>query len=306
MSYTHPRSGRWSRAMAPLLLSILATSVLGSSFASAAGEPAPMVLQNVTLEDVVNNRRGICNGGFTHVIKTASSASNVRNYLNAAQTCGLKVIFHFPETVNHSTGTVYPSRVASWVGLAKGHPAFFGSLTVKEPSWNRISAAEIRSLYWAFRKADPAHPVLAIFGDIPHFNGTANQYSKGMADIAIFDWYPVETASGGCSRSGSSYIANGPKWFGRIRTVLASESPNTVPWLMVQTHKYLAPSCHKKQLPTEAQLRRQVRDGLTYLKAAGIAFHVFQNTNYDSDQRRHPSMLNWMRTIANQVHAGTF
>ena len=303
----NPRSGRWPRAVAPLFLAILAATTLGSATVAAAGpEPAPMVLQNVSLADIVANKRGICNGGFTHVIKNGAGANNVKNYLNAAQTCGLKVILHFPETVNHTTGTVYPAKVAYWVGLVKAHPNLYGYLTVKEPSWNRISAAEIRSLYAAFKKADPGHPVVAIFGDIPHFNLSANPYSSGMANIAIFDWYPVETANGGCSRSGTSYITTGPKWYGRIRAVLAAESPRTVPWLMIQTHKYLAPTCHKKQLPTEAQLRRQVSDGLTYLKATGIAFHVFENTNYDMDQRRHTYMLRWMRTIANQVHAGTF
>ena len=75
---------------------------------------------------------------------------------------------------------------------------------------------------------------------------------------------------------------------------------------MVQTHKNLAPSCHKKQGPTEALLRRQVRDGFRYLGATGIAFHTWSNTTYARDQRRSPMTVGWMRTIANQVHAGTF
>ena len=45
-----------------------------------------------------------------------------------------------------------------------------------------------------------------------------------------------------------------------------AKTPGMPIWLMVQTHKYLGPTCHKKQRPTEAQLRRQVRRGITYAK----------------------------------------
>ena len=81
-----------------------------------------------------------------------------------------------------------------WVNIVKNHPALFAYLTVKEPSWNRLSVTEIRSIYSAFHKADPTHPVIAIFGDIPHFNMTGNKWGTGMADILMVDWYPVETA----------------------------------------------------------------------------------------------------------------
>jgi hypothetical protein len=265
-----------------------------------------MVLQNVSLEDIVNNKLGICNGSFTHVMKSAAGPTNARNYLNAAQRCGLKVIFSFPETVNYSLGRVYPTRVAYWVNLVKNHPALYGYLTVKEPSWNHISAPEIRSLYTAFHRADPNHPVIALFGDIPHFNGTANPWTVGMADILAVDWYPIETSSGGCSRTGRVYISYGSKWFGKIKAVLAAETPGTPAWLMVQTHKNLAPSCHKKQLPTDSLLRRQIREGFQYLGATGIAFHTWANTNYTMDERRNPTMVSQMKTISNEVHAGTF
>ena len=86
-----------------------------------------MVLQNVTLADIVANKRGICNGGFTHVMKNAAGPNNAVNYLNAAQRCGLKVIFAFPDTVNHSSGKVYPSRVAKWVKVVKDHPPCTGT-----------------------------------------------------------------------------------------------------------------------------------------------------------------------------------
>jgi hypothetical protein len=267
----------------------------------------PMVLQNVTLSDIVTNRGGICHSTFTHVIKNFSGASNLRNYLAAAETCGLKVIAVFSSTVDYATGKVYPSRVAAWVNLAKGSPALWGYLTVKEPSWNRISASEIRSLYHAFKVADPDHPVLALFGDIPHFGGTTNPYTAGMADVVMVDWYPIETSRSGCSTSGSVYISGGSKWYStKVRPIVAAKTPGVPIWVMVQTHKNLAPSCHKKQQPTLAQLQREVREAFVYAGATGIAFHTFQNDGYTLDERRSPKMLSWMKSIGTAVAAATF
>ena len=307
MNFISRRTFSVQRPAGLALLAVMAATLLGAGNAVAYGtDQTPMVLQNVSLEDIVANKNGICNGGFTHVMKSAAGPNNAVNYLNAAQRCGLKVIMSFPETVNHSLGRVYPSRVPYWVNLVKNHPNLFGYLTVKEPSWNRLSVTEIRSIYSAFHKADPNHPVLAIFGDIPHFNQPGNRWGTGMADILIVDWYPVETANNGCSRTGTHYIGTGPKHFTNVAATVARKTPGTPVWLMAQTHKNLSPSCHKKQGPTEALLRRQVSDAFRYLGATGIAFHTWSNTNYARDERRSPTTVGWMRTIANEVHAGTF
>jgi hypothetical protein len=296
-----------TRSVAFALLAVMAVTILGAGGAAAVEtSPFPMVLQNVSLQDIVSNKRGICNGGFTQVMKSAAGPNNARNYLNAAQKCGLKVIMAFPTTVNYTTGRVYPSRVPYWVNLVKNHPALYGYLSVKEPSWNHINVTEIRSLYAAYHKADPLHPVIAIFGDIPHFGLKGNRWGSGMANILVVDWYPVETSRAGCSRTGTTYVANGPKWFTKVRATVARVTPGTPIWLMAQTHKNLGPSCHKKQLPTEALLRRQVHEAIRYLGASGVAFHTWTNTGYSMDERRSPTMITWMRTIANQVHAGTF
>ena len=289
------------------LLAVMAATLLGAgSVVAAEGDPMPMVLQNVSLSDVSTNYGGICNGGFNIVMKSASGPNNAVNYLNAAQRCGLKVIMSFPATVNHELGRVYPSKVPYWVNLVKNHPALYGYLTVKEPSWNGLNPTEIRSIYSAYHKADPTHPVVAIFGDIPHFNMVGNRWGPGMADILVVDWYPVETSNNGCSRTGTHYITTGPKHFTRVRSIVATKTPGTPVWLMAQTHKNLNPSCHKKQGPTELLLRRQVREALRYLGATGIAFHTWSNANYQRDERRSAATVRWMRTIANQVHAGTF
>jgi len=287
---------------------VMGVSILGvANVAAVAPDPTtPMVLQNVPLADVLNNYNGICNGGFTHVMKTASGPNNAVNYLNAAQACGLKVIMAFPNVVDYSAGRVYPSRVPYWVNLVKNHPALFGYLSVKEPSWNHISGSEIRSLYSAFHAADPSHPVVAIFGDIPHFNQSVNPWTGGMANILVVDWYPVETSNSGCSRTGTHYVSTGPKHFANVRAVINRETPTKQIWLMAQTHKNLSPTCHKKQGPTESLLRRQVREAFTYLRATGIAFHTWSNTNYQRDERRSPTTVGWMRRIANEVHGGTF
>jgi hypothetical protein len=267
----------------------------------------PMILHSVSLADITSNRGHICHSTFTHVIKTFSTISNTRNYLTAAATCGLKVIAFFSSTVNYTTGTVYPSRVAAWVNIAKGYPALWGYLTVKEPSWNRISASEIRSLYHAFRVADPSHPVMALFGDIPHFGSTANPYTAGMANVVMVDWYPIETSRSGCSLSGTTYITYGPKWYStKVRPTVAAKTPGVPIWVMVQTHKTLAPTCHKKQLPTLSLLQREVREAFTYAGATGIAFHMWDNTSYTMDDRRNPTMISWMKSIAASVAAGTF
>ncbi|MEO6208190.1 MAG: hypothetical protein ABIP77_09585 [Candidatus Limnocylindrales bacterium] len=289
---------------AVLLITMIGTTTVAAATTTDAS--TPMVLQNVPLEDIVNNRLGICDGNFTHVIKNAAGPNNVRKYLNAAQTCGLQVIFTFPETVNYVNGSVNPSRVAYWVNLVKGHPALFGYLSVKEPSWHGITVAEIRSLYSAFRLADPTHPVIALLGDTPNFDSAQKPWRVGMADILAVAWYPVETAGGGCSSSGTSYVSTGPKNLTAVRDIVARKTPGTPIWMMAQTHKNLAPNCHRKQLPTQTLLRRQVREAFTYLGATGMAFHTWTNTNYAMDLRRNPTMVSWLKTIAAEVHAGSF
>jgi hypothetical protein len=264
----------------------------------------PIILHNVTPDDLAINKNGVCSGHFTHVIRNVLGVSNATNYLNAAQRCGLKAILYFSQTV--SGGTVYPSRVAPLVNAVKNHPALFGYLSVKEPSWVGITGAEIRSMYRAFHAADPNHPVVALFGDVPHFGMSANPYTAGMANIVLLDWYPVETANGGRSTTGTSYVAGAPTFYKRIRSYVAATTPGTPIWLMVQTFKYLTPTYHKKQRPSATLLFRQVREGIAYLGAQGLSFHTWTNTGYNIDQRRDPQMVSWMNTLAGQIQAGTF
>ena len=297
-----------ARLAAGLIATSLIMSVLGATSASAVttySTETPMILVNVPPEDLLANTRGVCDGSFDIVFRNVGTTTGARAYLDAAQRCGLKVVFFFSTTT--SGGTVYPARVAAWVRAVKDHPALYGYLSVKEPSWIGINRYEIRALYAAFKKADPGHPVIALFGDIPHFGGTANPYTAGMADIVMVDWYPVETARSGCSSSGTTYNPYGPKWFKtKVRPTVAARTPGVPIWVMVQTHKYLAPSCHKKQRPSWTLLTRQVREALTYAGAQGIAFHTFRNVNYNMDQRRDAQMVSWMKTLSSQISGGTF
>ena len=305
----NPVRSRLSRKLA-LAASVagLALASLGATTTSAAmtySTSMPLILHNVPPEDLLANTRGVCNGSFNIVIRNVSGAAGALRYLDAAQKCGLKAVLFFSTTT--SGGTVYPSRVGPLVRAVKNHPALYGYLSVKEPSWIGISGTEIRSLYAAFKAADPAHPVVALFGDIPHFGDTRNPYTTRMADIVMVDWYPVETASGGCSSSGTTYVTYGPKWYStKVYPKVHAVTPKAPIWVMVQTHKYLAPSCHKKQRPTEALLQRQVRDAITYAHAAGIAYHTFRNTNYTLDQYRDGTMVTWMKRITTAIRAGTF
>lgn len=292
-----------------ILLSGLAWATRPAAVQAVTAYPtdAPMMLQNVPWQDLRYNRHGICNGAFTHVIKNIPASATLTspvNYLNEAQACGVKVIFHFSATI--SGGTVYPSRVARWANTVENHPNLDGYLTVKEPSWSGINASEIRSLYRAFKAADPNHTVYALFGDIPHFGDSVNPYGVGMADVVMVDWYPVETASNGCSRTGTYYQPAGTKWFAKVRRVVNTKTPGKAVYAMVQTHKYLAPRCHKKQLPTKSRLWRQVREAFTYGSVKGVAFHTWSNTSYNMDQVRNPTMVGWMKELSGLVRAGTF
>ena len=275
-----------------------ADAVVGPAYPTDAS----LGLQEVPVWDLEQNTNGICASGATQVIKNAAGTFNAVNYLDKAQACGLKVIFAFPETVSYATGAVYPARVAAWVEKVRDHPATFGYLSVKEPSWSRIGVSEIRSMYRAFKAADPAKPVIALFGDMPGFGTTRNLYTAGMANIVMFNWYPVETTTG----TNTIYLPGATRWFPRAKSIVAKVTPKTPVWLMIQTHKYLAPATHKKQRPSPTTLARQVRDGFTLLGARGIAFHTWRNANYTRDQLRDPQMIGWMTTLFTQVKAGTF
>lgn len=298
-----------SRLAAGLVAASLVMGALGVTGVSAAtpySTDAPMILQNVPPEDLLANTRGVCNGDFDIVIRNTGATAGALHYLDAAQACGLKAVLFFSTTTT-AGGTVYPSRVGPFVNAVKNHPALYGYLSVKEPSWVGVNRYEIRALYSAFKKADPDHPVVALFGDIPHFGDSRNPYTAGMADIVMVNWYPVETARSGCSSSGTSYVPYGPKWYKtKVRPTVAARTPGVPIWVMVQTHKYLAPTCHKKQRPNWTLLTRQVREAFTYAGAQGIAFHTFRNVNYNMDQRRDAQMVSWMKSISLQVSSGTF
>jgi hypothetical protein len=284
---------------------LVAGSIAGAGSAAAAtpySPTTPMILSGPSPEDLAANKNGVCSGNFTHVIRNVGGAVGAKIYLDAAAKCDLKVILFFSTTADHTRGLVYPSRVAALVDEVKDHPALFGYLSVKEPSWVGISATEIKSLYNAYRAADPGHPVIGMWGDVPHFGQAVNPYTAGMADIMMVDWYPVETTTG----RNTTYLATGPTYYKRIRAFVAARTPGVPVWLMVQTHKYLRPATHKKQRPSQALLARQVREGFIYLGATGIAFHTWSNVNYSMDQRRDPTMVSWMNDIATRVQAGTF
>src|SRR4029078_4599940 len=62
------------------MLAVLAATLLGAGTAVASvGDPMPMVLQNISLSDISTNYGGICNGGFTTVMKSASGPNNAVN-----------------------------------------------------------------------------------------------------------------------------------------------------------------------------------------------------------------------------------
>jgi hypothetical protein len=213
------------------------------------------------------------------LVKAFSPSMNPVTYLNEAAKYHQRVLVYFTDTVDYAAGTINTSVIPSWVSKVKNHPALYGYLSVKEPSWNGISLAEMRSLYQAYKGADPARPVVALLGDTPHFGSSANPWASGVANVLWVDWYPVTYSRG--------YIGAASVNFPKIRNYVAATTPGTPIWLMVQGHAYPAGDQRK---PTAAELRRQVSDGFRYLGAAGIAFYTWKNPLYSSDFARNPDL----------------
>jgi hypothetical protein len=216
---------------------------------------------------------------------TQTPAPVVR-YLDEAAKYRQRVLLYFVDTVNYSAGTINTSVIPGWVAKVKNHPALYGYLSVKEPSWNRISLAEMRSLYQAYKSADPSHPVVALLGDTPHFGTSANPWATGVANVLWVDWYPVTIRRG--------YLGAASVNFPKIKSYVAATTPGTPIWLMVQGHGYPAGDL---RTPTAAELRRQVSDGFRYLGAAGIAFYTWKNPLYSSDFARNPALWDVARSL---------
>jgi len=216
---------------------------------------------------------------------TQTPAPVVR-YLDEAAKYRQRVLLYFVDTVNYSAGTINTSVIPGWVAKVTNHPALYGYLSVKEPSWNRISLAELRSLYQAYKNADANHPVVALLGDTPHFGTSANPWASGVANVLWVDWYPVTIRRG--------YLGAASVNFPKIKSYVAATTPGTPIWLMVQGHGYAAGDL---RTPTAAELRRQVSDGFRYLGAAGIAFYTWKNPLYSSDFARNPALWDVARSL---------
>ena len=234
--------------------------------------------------------------GSNYLIKSFSPGMSPVAYLNQASARGWKVILYFNSTVDYSAGVVYPSRVASWINQVKGHPALAGYLTVKEPSWNRISVSEMRSLRNAFRAADPdpSHRIFADFGDSPHFGTTANPWATGIADVLIMNWYPVRISKG--------YIPDAVKWFPRVRRIVDSVTPNTDLWIMAQT---FGASRFDQRMPTAAELEREVGEAIRFARAEGLAFHTWRNSLYPYVLGSSSTLRTRLASIISRTRAGT-
>jgi hypothetical protein len=270
------------------LVALAAALVLGAGMVvrfpqpAAAAAPTGYAAWEVPLGDIA----GLGSPRPKLLVKAFSPANSPVAYLDEAARHGQQVLVYFTETVDYAAGTVRTSVIPARVSSVKNHPALYGYLSVKEPSWNRISLAEMRSLYTAYRKADTGHPVVALLGDTPHFGTSANPWGPGVANVLWVDWYPVTYSRG--------YIGTASTNFPKVKAYVAATTPGTPIWLMVQGHGYKAGD---KRTPTAAELRRQVADGLAYLGAAGIAFYTWRNPLYDSDFSRNPSLWATARSM---------
>lgn len=278
------------RAIAIVLLAALAAVV--ASPLPAAATPgilargpgfAAWEVQEADIGHLGSPQPGLLVKAFSWSTKTVKP---IVTYLDKAALNHQKVLVYFVDTVNYSTGVVYPAKIAKWVALVKTHPALYGYLSVKEPAVNHVTVTEMRSLYNAYKAADPNHPVVALLGDTPNFGTTKNPWSSGIANVLWVDWYPVTYSRG--------YIGTATTNFPKIKNYVAAYTPGTPIWLMVQGHRYVKGD---QRTPSPAELRRQVSDGFKYLGAAGIAFYTWQNPLYQNDFQRNPALWAVARSL---------
>ena len=268
-------------------VAVAATAIIALAAPVSAGTPGVVPARQYAAWEVgVADIAKLGSPRTNILVKAFSPGMNPVPYLDEAARFGQKVLFYFTDTVNYSAGTIRTSVIPGWVAKVKAHPATYGYLSVKEPSWNRISLSEMRSLYGAYRTADPKHPVVALLGDTPNFGTSQNPWGTGVANVLWVDWYPVTYSRG--------YIGTAPANFPKIRSYVAATTPGTPIWLMVQGHGNRAGD---KRTPTPAELTRQVDDGFRYLGAAGIAFYTWRNPLYDSDFVRNPKLWQAARSL---------
>ena len=268
-------------------------SVAASATTALPYNPAmPFALWEVGLDQIATAPKL----GSDYLIKSFSPGMNPIPYLNTAAARGWKVVLYFNSTVDYVKGVVYPTRVAAWVNQVKNHAALAGYLTVKEPSWNGISVAEMRSLRNAFRAADAnsAHRIFADFGDSPHFGTTANPWATGIADVLIMNWYPVRISKG--------YVPDAVKWFPRVRSIVNSVTPGTKLWVMAQT---FGASSFDQRMPTASELERQVGEAIRFAKVDGLAFHTWKNTLYQYVLGTSSTLQTRLASIITRTRAGT-
>jgi hypothetical protein len=232
--------------------------------------------------------------GTKVLVKAFTTDFTIVRYLNTADSLGLKVVVYFNNTVDYAKGLVYPERVAAWAGKIGDHPALYGYLSIKEPSWNGVTLTEMQALYSAYKAADPDTQVIALLGDTPNFGKTQNPWAAGVADMLWVNWYPVT-----CTRG---YYTSASTNFPKIRAMVDSVTPGTDIWLMVQGHEYRKGN---KCSPTKLQLTRQVKGGFKYLNADGILFYTWNNALFDRDLKRNPDLIVRMNYIIRQVRALT-
>ena len=129
----------------------------------------------------------------------------------------------------------------------------------------------------------------------PALRHLENPWTPGMAEILWVDWYPVTFSRG--------YIGTASTHFPKVRAYVNRVTPGTPIWLSTQGHEY-KPGDRRR--PSASELERQVRDGLSYLKADGIVFYTYHNPLYGLDLERNGSLWSTARSIVSRQRAGTF
>ena len=153
-------------------------------------------------------------------------------------------------------------RVASrQIRTVRDHPALWGYNTVDEPAHRRVPLDVLRGLYRAAKDQDNTHPVVVVFDQVATFGTAANPFERGVADVAAFDIYAVNT---------QGYQPWIQRFLPDARSVVERRSPETDVWLIGQGFGE-----GRLVLPTAAQFTRQVEDAARYGGVDGVVSFVW-------------------------------
>lgn len=254
----------------------------------------PMTMWHVPMGDLET----VAALGIDLVIRKFHSGAEAATYLDAAGRAGLRVIAGFDDV--HAGGVVRTGLIGPLLAPIRDHPALYGYLALTEPNLSGIDLTEMRRVYAAYKKADPARPVLVSMGLIGEFGTAGNPWGSGVADIVLAEWYPIVYPS---AVAPHGWRIDTPSVLTRFRDVVERATPGLPIWLVAQGHEYRPAN---RRSPTEAELADQVRDAFRYLGASGVTFYPWSGISaFENDFGRDVALQDALHQVIGAVRART-